>query len=43
VNEEHFGQIFVTDANKERIVELFGEIGAEPRIFKVKQEEIETH
>ncbi len=43
VSEEHFGQIFVTDANKERIDELFGEIGIKPRVFKVKQAEIEEH
>tara|TARA_B100000780_G_C21107039_1_gene447104 strand:+ start:440 stop:1543 length:1104 start_codon:yes stop_codon:yes gene_type:complete len=40
VSEDHFGQIFVTDANKERIHDLFEEIGIQPNVFRVGENEI---
>ena len=40
VSEDHFGQIFVTDANKERIHDLFEEIDIQPHIYRVDEKGI---
>jgi DNA replication and repair protein RecF len=39
VSEHHFGQVFVTDANKTRIEELFEDIDTALRIFEVQPNE----
>lgn len=36
VSEHAFGQTFVTDANKERIEDLFERIAIHPRVFKIQ-------
>lgn len=36
VSEDHFGQIFVTDANKERMNELFSDIHAQTQVTLIK-------
>lgn len=40
VSEHSFGQIFITDANKERIEDLFEDITQKPRIFTVNENKI---
>jgi DNA replication and repair protein RecF len=34
VSRNEFGQLFITDTNKERVQHIFNEIGVEPRIFE---------
>lgn len=41
VSENNFGQIFITDANKERVDEMLDEIGAERNIYIVNNDGIE--
>jgi DNA replication and repair protein RecF len=36
VSEEDFGQIFITDTSRDRVEEIFKEIGTELRLFAVK-------
>jgi DNA replication and repair protein RecF len=40
VSEKHFGQIFITDTNKERAVRILEEISAEHKVFKVENGKI---
>lgn len=35
VSEHHFGQVFITDANKLRVEELFADIGVNPNLIKL--------
>lgn len=36
VNDDHFGQIFVTDARPERTLQIFATINIQPTIFKIE-------
>ena len=42
VSENNFGQIFITDANKERVDDLLNEIGVDRKIFYVEDGLVET-
>lgn len=41
VSRNDFGQIFVTDANKQRIDDLFSNIEVEPKVFSIERNELE--
>jgi len=42
VSEDHFGQIFVTDANKERMNDMFHDIHAETQVIQISSQQTET-
>lgn len=42
VSREHFGQIFITDTNSERIRQIFGDIGVDCRLFDIERGEVKT-
>ena len=40
VNEDHFGQIFITDTHPERMEEVLNGLSVSSTIFKIKRENI---
>ncbi len=42
VSRNEFGQIFITDTNKQRVIEIFNTIDVERKIFEVKEGVINT-
>lgn len=42
VSEEHFGQIFITDTNREHLDEILLQVSQETKLFTVKNGEIST-
>jgi hypothetical protein len=38
VSADHFGQIFISDTNQQRVERWFSEIEIEPRILKIESD-----